>query len=249
MIISPIKTRLVRPEERDLFSFLDTAIKSLPEKSILVITSKIVSFFEGNFISKKTISKSKLVQQEADYYVPREMSPYHASLSIRESAFISSGGVDESNAAGSYILLPRDSQKTANQVRLYLKKRFQLNKVGVIITDSRSIPLRRGNLGVALAWSGFLPVKDYRGTKDLFGRKILYEVANVADALAVAAVSVMGEGNEKTPLAILTKLNHITFVNRNPNQKEKGYFFIQPENDLFAPLFNLKRLKKGRKGK
>src|SRR6266508_2193439 len=69
------------------------------------------------------------------------------------------------------------------------------------ITDSKTAPLRVGVTGVTLAYSGFQALNDYVGTKDLFGRAWRMIKVNVVDALATAAVLVMGEGSEQTPLA------------------------------------------------
>jgi len=43
---------------------------------------------------------------------------------------------------------------------------------------------------------------------------------NVADALAAAAVLLMGEGKEQTPLAVLTDLPFVTFQDHNPSPAE-----------------------------
>lgn len=57
---------------------------------------------------------------------------------------MANAGVDESNANGKIILLPRDSFKSANALRNYFKKKYSLKNFGVIISDSRSLPLRSG---------------------------------------------------------------------------------------------------------
>lgn len=246
MKLRPLRTRLVQPGERDLFGFLTTEVKKIPERSILVVTSKIISFFEGQLISKETARKKSLIREEADYYLAPGKNRHYSNLSIRESAFIAAGGIDESNAAGQYVLLPRNCQRSTNHIRAYFVKRFGLKNFGIIVSDSRSIPLRRGAIGVALAWSGFRALKDYRGTTDLFGRTIQYEVANIADALAVAAVAVMGEGREQTPLALITELPEVAFIDRSPTKAERDFFFIQPKDDFFAPIFRYQNLKKGR---
>lgn len=240
MKVTAIKTVKVFPNATSLFGLLDKHVKKIPESSVLVITSKIVALCEGS-VAPLSENKDQLITLEADFYIPREESAYRTALSITHSAFISSAGIDESNAAGQFVLLPRNAQKTANTVRQYLKKRFRLKKVGVILSDSRSIPLRKGVIGVALAWSGFQALSDYRGKKDLFGHPFKFSIANVADALAVTAVTVMGEGREQTPLALIKDLPQVRFVDRNPTPKERSFFFISPKDDLFAPIFNLKK--------
>lgn len=244
MIITSIKTEKVLPNHTSLIELLDKHVKKFPEKSILVITSKIVSLCEGR-IEPLSKSREQLIQREADYYLPKKFRHSGASGTITHCAFIGAAGIDESNASGHYVLLPKNPSKTADRIYKYLKKRFGVKNAGVIITDSHSTPLRRGASGIALAYRGFVGLKDYRGKKDLFGRKLVMEQANVVDALAAAAVMVMGEGAEQTPLVLIENIDGITFHDNAPTKKELSEFFVNLENDIFAPLFNLKRLKKG----
>lgn len=245
MLLTPIKTQKILPNQATLMKILDASLKKFPEKSILVITSKIISLCEGRVASLDQ-DKEKLIQQEADYYLPKKFRHHGASGTVTHYAFIGASGIDESNASGHFVLLPKDPQKTASLVYHYLKMRFGVKSCGVIIVDSHSTPLRRGASGIALSYRGFVGLKDYRGKKDLFGRKLVIEQANVVDALSAAAVLVMGEGNEQTPLVRIENINGITFRNNAPTKKERSEFFVDLENDIFAPLFNLKRLKKGK---
>ncbi|MEI8097116.1 MAG: coenzyme F420-0:L-glutamate ligase [Candidatus Moraniibacteriota bacterium] len=244
MIITPIKTEKVLARQISLEKLLDASLKKFPEKSILVITSKIVSLCEGRTESLNE-DKEKLMQREADYYLPKKFRRFGASGTITHFAFIGASGIDESNASGQYVLLPKNSQKTVDVIYQYLKKRFNVKEAGVIITDSHSTPLRRGASGISLAYRGFIGLKDYRGKEDLFGRKLVMEQANVADALASSAVLVMGEGSEQTPLALIKDIPNVTFQDNAPTKKERSEFFVDLKDDIFAPLFNLKRLKKG----
>jgi F420-0:gamma-glutamyl ligase len=104
------------------------------------------------------------------------------------------------------------------------------------------LPTRRGAIGFALAWAGFEPLYDYRRTKDIFGREFLIEQTNIADALAAAAVLVMGEGKEQTPLAILRDVPH---VSSGPRRKSPDAFQVPFTEDLFAPLLLKGPWKKG----
>jgi len=63
-------------------------------------------------------------------------------------------------------------------------------------------------------------LKDYIGTPDIFGRLFQFEKLNIADSLASAGVLVMGEGNEQTPLAIVTDIPTITFQQSDPTPDE-----------------------------
>ena len=182
MIVTAIKTKKVLPKSIDLFQFLDKYLKSLNEGSILAIASKVVALSEGRAIPVDKGNKDELIMQEADLYLPKEENSYNLFLTITKNILAVSGGIDESNTNGYYLLWPEDSQKTANEVREYLVKRFGLKNVGVIITDSKTTPLRWGVTGIPIAHSGFAAVRDLIGTPDIFGRKLKMTKIAVSDA-------------------------------------------------------------------
>ena len=76
-------------------------------------------------------------------------------------------------------------------------------KVGVIITDSRLLPGKRGTTGIAIASSGFEALKDERGKKDLFGNFMVVTSISAADDLASSSQLLMGETREKSPIVII----------------------------------------------
>ena len=51
--------------------------------------------------------------------------------------------------------------------------------------------------------SGFLPVKDCRVEKDLYGRSVSITRHALADGLASAAHLILGETNERTPAVLI----------------------------------------------
>lgn len=157
-----------------------------------------------------------------------------------------SSGIDESNGSGHYVLYPKDPKASARRLRLWLMKTYKVKSLAVIITDSMSLPLRRGAVGFALAWDGIDPLRDYRGTKDIFGRTIQIEIANLIDSLAAAAVLEMGEGNEQTPIAIVQGAKNIVLKNRS---KKDDQLVISPQDDIFAPLLWSKKWKRGGENK
>jgi F420-0:gamma-glutamyl ligase len=158
-------------------------------------------------------------------------------------------GVDESNAAGYFILWPHDPQRVANEVRAYLCARFGVTRVGVIVTDSKTAPLHWGVTGVAIAHSGFLAVNDLVGHPDLFGRPLHFTKVDVADALAAAAVLVMGEADEGTPLALIEDVPFVRFEARDPTPEELEARWIDMEADLYAPLLQAVQWRKGQGGR
>jgi len=245
MKVTAIKTHRVTANDRDLIKILDKYLSTLSEKSILAITSKIVSITEGRLVKMDSVDKDTLIKQESQFYLPRGENKYDTSFTITRNMLMATAGIDESNGNGYYILWPKDPQQTVNTVRAYLKKRFKLKNVGVIITDSKTMPLRWGVTGVALAYSGFKPLKDYIGKKDLFGRKFQFEKLSVIDSLAGAASVVMGEGAERTPMAVIDDLPFVEFQDRNPTKKELNELCISVDDDLYGPFLKQVEWKKG----
>jgi F420-0:gamma-glutamyl ligase len=76
-------------------------------------------------------------------------------------------------------------------------------RVGIILSDSRILPMRKGTVGIALATCGIDPVVDLKGSKDLFGNTLKFTSQNIADCLASIGTMVMGESDASTPVVIL----------------------------------------------
>lgn len=249
MIVTAIRTHKITREDTDLFRILDQYILDLKENSILAVTSKIVSITEGSSLkienNENSGEKDRLIKENSQFYLPRANSKYNISFTIANNILSASAGIDESNGNGFYILWPKNAQVSANKIREYLSQKFNLKNFGVIITDSKTTPLRWGVTGIALAHSGFSALNDYIGKPDLFGRPFLYEKLNVADSIACAAVLVMGEGSEQTPLAVLEDLENIDFQDRNPSEEELASLKITLDDDLFAPFLKNADWQKG----
>lgn len=245
MKVNAIKTHRVTPHDREITKILDEYLPAFSENSVLAITSKIISITEGRFVSMCGTNKDELIKKESRLYLPREQSKYNISFAITHNMLAAAAGIDESNGNWHYILWPKDSQKSANKIREYLKKRFNLKNTGVIITDSRTSPLRWGVTAVAIAYSGFKPLKDYVGKEDLFGRKFQFEKTSMIDSLATAAAVVMGEGAEQTPMAIIEDVPFVEFQDRNPTEKEVSSLNISIDEDLYGPFLKSVKWKKG----
>ena len=250
MKVTPIKTHKITDKDSDIKVVLDRYITSLSEKSVVVVTSKIVSICEGR-IHKKISDQQKdgYVKQEAEYYLPREFNQYGFMISINHNILVASAGVDESNGNGYYVLWPKDPQQSANDIRSYLIKKHHLKSVGVIISDSKLTPLRWGVTGVSLVHSGFESIYSYVGKPDIFGRKMRAEKSNIADSLATAAVLVMGEGDGQQPLAIIEDVDFVHFQDRNPSKQEIDSIKITLEDDVYSSMLTSVKWKKGGRGK
>ncbi|GJQ53409.1 MAG: hypothetical protein HKUEN02_22560 [Anaerolineaceae bacterium] len=127
MNITPIKTEKVTAGKGTLFSLLDAALSDMPEKSILSVTSKIISLTEGSVVPMETTDKKALIEQEAQLFIPPEKSKYDISLTITRDTLIPTAGIDESNGNGNYVLWPRDPEKSARDILDYLTRRCHRN--------------------------------------------------------------------------------------------------------------------------
>jgi coenzyme F420-0:L-glutamate ligase len=233
MQVLSYKLRPLIPPKDDLFQAIRASRLSLKDGDILVIASKVVSIDEGRCIPVKDANKQNLIRAEADMYFKPLRSRYRRLFTLARGMLVGSAGIDESNGNGHYVLYPKDPFHSAKSLRRHFMKAYGVKRLGLVITDSTSLPLRRGAVGFALAWDGFDPLRDYRGTPDLFGRSFEIEMANLADALAATAVLEMGEGTEKTPIVVLRGTKNIVFKNRS---HAKDQLVVPPEDDLFAPL-------------
>ena len=213
-----IKTDLIRPGD-DLAESLDKAMAksgiAIQDGDILIVSESTVATAEGRIVDLDDVIPGDLAQTLAAKFCkdPREME-----LILRESDEIVGGipgvvltlnkgflypnaGIDNSNAPpGHVVLFPACAEESAAQIRKAMSKG---KKIGVIIGDSRTHPLRLGCVGVALACAGLEAVEDARGQKDLFGRELKITRKAVADNLVSAAQIVMGEGDEGIPAAII----------------------------------------------
>jgi len=229
MIIQPIKTSIFK-EGDNLFTFIGRYFRRVPERSIIVVTSKIVALAEKRtVVAKNDKTKERLIRAESEFALPTK----YAWLTVKDGMVMASAGIDESNANGKLILLPKDSFKAAGFLRKKLRQKYGVKHLGVLITDSRTIPLRAGITGVALGYAGFRGLKDYCGRPDIFGRKFKFSRVNVADSLATAAVFVMGEGREQQPLAIIKKAP-VEFCHKIHGQELR----IDIQDDMYRPLFS-----------
>jgi len=235
MKIYSIKTKKILANKTTVTQFIDDYIKEIKNNSVIVITSKVISLMQ-NRVARNTEDKDELIRREADY-IANKRNRYGRFTTIKYNALISGSGIDESNGNGDYILLPLNPQKVAKEIYQYLSKKFKKKSFGVVITDSRSMPLRCGASGVAIGFYGFSPLRSYVGREDIFGRKLQFEKANIVDSLATAAVLIMGEGSEQTPIAIIEDLDFIKFSNLKPTKKDLDEFYLTLDEDIFHQFY------------
>ncbi len=241
LTIFPIKTRPFLPPKDDLYELLDAHLPLVEEGDILLVTSKILAIHQGRTIKMSDVaSKDDLIMEEAEQFIPRkESSNGQVLLTIKGYTLIPSAGIDESNGNGYYVLWPEKVNEAAKEIWQYVKGKYHIKKFGVIITDSHTIPLRRGVLGISIGFYGIHPIKDYRGTPDIFGRELKITQVDVVDALAAFGVLMMGEGNEQTPLCLIRAADFVEFTDSDCYAD----LVISQNEDIYATLLRVFRKK------
>lgn len=238
MEIVPFRVEIVTPPQDDLLSKIRASALILEEGDVIAIASKVVSIWQGRCVLKSEANKDELTRREAEMYLERDQSPGGTVMhTITNGTLIPSAGIDP---FGDYFILwPEKPQETAQELLEWFKKTYKREKLYLVITDSRSLPLRQGVTGFALAWAGFDPLHDGRNRKDLTGATSGGSQVNLPDSIAGAAVLAMGEANEQTPLVRLRAVPYLSAQEasvKNPGSCQGEALQIPMEQDLFAPF-------------
>jgi coenzyme F420-0:L-glutamate ligase len=220
MKLIAVKTRVVKSGD-DLvelvLKFLKAQGLQLEDRDVLALTSKVVSYSEGRIVKLSEVKPSEEANRLAKEYT---LKPEFAELILREAdrtcggvekavltlkngILAANAGIDNKNTPSDYaVQWPKNPEASARKIRDRIKRRTGKN-IAVMIVDSGLAPLRIGTTGLALAVAGFKPIRDNRGSKDLFGKPILITRQAVADDLASAAHLLMGEATERTPVVLI----------------------------------------------
>lgn len=232
-----VSTRAFLPPKDNLYELLDKYLPKLAEGDVVVITSKVLAIHQGRCVKiGPAVNKDKLIKREADGYISRRRVPGAAAvLTLKQHTLIPSAGIDESNGNGFYILWPRRVNTLLKEIHRYLVRKYKIKRLAIVATDSHTIPLRYGVMGISIGFYGLQPLRDYRGRKDIFKRRLVMTQSNVVDTLAAMSVLLMGEGNERRPILIIRGADCIKFTRQNTWRK----LIVPKEMDLFAPLLAL----------
>ncbi|MCQ1536223.1 coenzyme F420-0:L-glutamate ligase [Methanosarcina sp. KYL-1] len=215
-----IKTPIIRAGD-DIMQVLEASLKEAGleplEGDIFVLAESAVATAEKRIVELASITPGEraLILGEKYELDPREMELVlrecdeifggvpGAALTITKGILAPNAGIDASNAPeGCVVLLPEDPRKSADDLRKRLEQRHSC-RLGVIIGDSRTQPLRLGCTGLALGVSGFVPVEDARGSSDIYGKPLHITHKAVADNLVSAAELLMGEAGERVPCVLI----------------------------------------------
>lgn len=238
----------VRPGD-DLVTLLGSALTSqgisLLPADILVVTQKIVSKAEGQYVALQDVEvgdqaaelaavtgkDSRLVQIVLDEASAVVRAAKDVLITRHRTGHVTANsGVDQSNSGSSdsdlALLLPADADASALNLRAGFAARFGC-AIGIVISDSFGRPWRIGTVGVALGASGVPALWDRRGEIDRDGRELKVTQVAIGDMLATAAALVMGEGAEGVPAVLVRGLTL-------PAQDVPASALVRPlEQDLF----------------
>jgi coenzyme F420-0:L-glutamate ligase/coenzyme F420-1:gamma-L-glutamate ligase len=215
---------LIEPGD-DLAAILAKALSEsavgLRDRDVLVVAQKIVSKAEGRYVKLDDVKPSEraveiaqrtgkderrveVILSESDEVV--KLGPQLVIAAHKLGFVMANAGVDESNishndAAERVLLLPRDPDRSAAELKRRLDATFGVS-AAVIINDSFGRPWRNGVVGVALGAAGLPSLVDKRGAPDLFGRELRVTEIAVGDELASAASLLMGQAAEGLPAVL-----------------------------------------------
>jgi coenzyme F420-0:L-glutamate ligase len=228
--------------------------EELKEGDIIVIAEKVIATSQGRV---RKLSKISHISEEAKRLASRyDMDHRYVQLILEEADMILGGmthviltkvndflianaGIDQSNAGpDSVILLPENLKYVPWKYWKSLREEFNINNLGIIISDSRVQPLRKGTIGIAIATAGFEPIEDLRGHPDLFGRPLEITMRAVADDLTSAAQFLLSEADQQTPVVIIRGAK-VKFT-ENPQFSPE----MPPEECLYMNIFSKYLLRK-----
>lgn len=233
MKATPIHTSIFK-EGENLPQFIVAHIPSVKEKTVVAVSSKLTGLWKKcTVLYKDAAQKERLILRESQGALKTKL----AWLTVKNGMIMTNAGIDESNANGKLILLPQDCYAVAEELRTSLKTLWNVQNLGIIITDSMILPLRAGVIGASVGHAGFKGVKDLRGHNDLCGRKLKTTLVDLADTLASTATVLMGEADEQSPLCVIEQAP-VEFVEKT-DPAELNY---PPEDDLYAPLLKAVKL-------
>ena len=162
----------------DISSKLIKAVKNNGEKiidgDIIAVSSKFISMSKGRLVNLNEVD----VSEEADRLANNlNMDNRLAQLVLQESDVILGGvpgfaltlkngviapnaGIDKSNVPSGHVILYSEHPfKDAEELKRIIYQSSGKH-VGIVVTDSRLMPLRLGTTGLAVSVAGFEPIED-----------------------------------------------------------------------------------------
>ena len=223
--VIPVTGIPIVQRDDDITQLLRNAMKqtgfSLARGDVLIVSHTIVSVAEGTVYEEAMIVPSERACEIAakgfGSETRVEVALHEASEIIREEPVLVTktkqglitdfSGVDESNAPeGTLIVLPEDPDKSALRIHNSISKMVGF-PVPVIITDTQGRPWREGAVNLAIGLAGLSPFTENKGALDIHGKALRSSLVCIADEIAASAELVMGQADEKVPIAVVRDLD------------------------------------------
>lgn len=182
-----------------LVAAAEQAAGGLREGDVVALSSKVLSKSLG-LRAPTGARREDLVRAESTRVVVERARADGSVGRVVEAAagpVMLAAGVDASNTGHEpdLLLLPRDPDAAARDLREQLRQRTGVRHLGLLVTDTAGRPWRAGVTDFALGSAGLAPLEDLRGGTDADGRPLMVTVRALADELAAAADLVKGKSD------------------------------------------------------
>lgn len=221
----PIHTRILRPPKDDLIAVFDESLPEIKNRDVIIVTSKVVSIHQGKCVRRDGHDKVAMAKSQSQSFLPNS-SPL---ITIIQHALVLAAGIDPFD--GHYVSLPDNPNEFAEEIKVYLCKKYKLTELGVIISDSHSAPFRRGVMCYAIGYAGIKPLMDQSDRGDN-----AQWTTNILDVLTGFGGLYLGESVQKhtyTPIVIMRDFKYVEFTDK----RYDDVYYLKKEDDLYAPLY------------
>ena len=212
-----------------LISALEKSSIILMEYDVLCIAHKIFSKAEGCIIKLTEITPSKeaielgktlnkdsrkveVVLQESKKIIrsfKRADQNEGTLICQHKLGFIcANAGVDESNLAEheTVITVPKNPEFSLNVLRNTLRNYFNLENLGIVMSDTFGRPWRIGQVNAAIGIAGLPATKKEQGTRDAWGNQLYVTEPAFCDEIAASSGLLMSKAG-KCPAILLRGLS------------------------------------------
>jgi coenzyme F420-0:L-glutamate ligase/coenzyme F420-1:gamma-L-glutamate ligase len=193
----------IRPGDDLAAALAEVAPDDVGGGDILVIAHKVVSKAEGRVRRLDAIepggsARALAAEHRKDPRLVQAVLDESAGLirahggviicETRHGFVCANAGVDQSNASnpGELVLLPEDPDGSARRLRAAFAAARGV-RPAVVIADSFGRAWRLGQTDVAIGAAGLVPLDDWSGRPDAYGRDLRVTAVAVADSAAAAA--------------------------------------------------------------
>jgi coenzyme F420-0:L-glutamate ligase / coenzyme F420-1:gamma-L-glutamate ligase len=175
----------------------------LADGDVLVVAHKVVSKAEGRVRRLAEIvpgprARELAVAHRKDARLVQAVLDESAELLravdgilicvTRHGLVCANAGVDQSNASadGELVLLPEDPDASARRLRAGIEAARGV-RPALVVADSFGRAWRLGQTDVAIGAAGLVPIDQWHGRPDAFGRELRVTSIAIPDAVAAAA--------------------------------------------------------------